>query len=74
MQKLSRFKKFAAPPFSEAKTPMEAEDWLDKLKKVLYLLHSKDSDKVMYVEFLLEDEISNWWKVEKRRLEKDKVD
>ena len=38
MQKLSRFKKFAPPPFKEAKTPMEAEEWLDQLQKILDLL------------------------------------
>ena len=52
MQKLSRFKKFAPPPFSEAKTPMEAKDWLDKLKKILDLLQSEDRDIIMFVEFL----------------------
>ena len=53
---------------------MEAEDWLDKLKKVLDLLHSKDNDKIIYVKFLLEGEARNLWKIEKRRLEKNKVD
>ena len=73
MQKLSRFKKFAPPTFNDAKTPTEAEDWLYKLKKILELLQAEDSDRMMYVEFLLEGEASNWWKIEKRRLDKIKV-
>ena len=73
MQKLSRFKKFAPPPFQEAKTPMEAEDWLEKLKKILHLVQAEDNDRIMFVEFLFKREASNWWKIEKRRLEKNKV-
>ena len=69
MQKLSRFKKFSPPTFQEAKTPMEAEDWLEKLKKILDLLQADDNDRVMFAEFLLEAEASTWWKMEKRRLE-----
>ena len=70
MQKLSRFKKFSPPPFGEAKSPMEAEDWLDKLRKILDLLQAEDSDMIKFVKFLLKGEASNWWKMEKRRPEK----
>ena len=59
MQELSRFKKFAPPTFSEAKTPIEAKDWLDKLMKILDLLQVEESDKNMFVEFSLEGEVSN---------------
>ena len=51
IQKLSRFKKFAPPSFQEAKTPMEAEDWLDKLKKILDLLQAEDNDRIMLLNF-----------------------
>ena len=34
---------------------MEAKDWLNKLKKILDLLQSEDSDRIMFVKFLLEE-------------------
>ena len=52
---------------------MEAEDWLDKLKKIMDLLQAEDNDRIMFIEFLLEGETSNWWKMEKRRPERNKV-
>ena len=60
MEKLSRFKKFAPPPFREANTPMEVEDWLDQLEKILELLQAEESDKIIFDEFLLEGEARNW--------------
>ena len=73
MQKLSRFKKFAPPSFKEAQTPVEAEEWLNQLGKILDLIQAEENDKMIFVEFLLEGEAMNWWNMEKRRLDKEKA-
>jgi len=56
IQKLSRFKKFAPPPFQGAATPNEAEEWLEKLESVLESLCTDEEDKMIFTEFLLEGE------------------
>ena len=73
IQKLAKFQKFAPPHFKEAKSPMEAEEWLDKLEKVIELLQPKEEDKMIFTNFLLEGEARTWWKMEKRKLGVDKV-
>ena len=65
IQKLSKFKKFAPKPFKEAKTPNEAEEWLEELEAVLEALHTEEEDKMIFTEFLLQGEARLWWKMEK---------
>ena len=48
IQKLSKFKKFAPKPFKEAKTPNEAEEWLEELEAVLKALHTEEEDKMIF--------------------------
>ena len=63
--KLAKFKKFAPPPFNEAKKPEEAEAWLGELERILVALKTEKEDMVSFAEFLLQGEASEWWKVEK---------
>ena len=56
IQKLSKFKKFAPKPFKEAKTPNEAEEWLEELEAMLEALHTEEEDKMIFTEFLLQGE------------------
>ena len=69
IQKLSKFKNFAPKPFKEAKTPNEAEEWLEELEAVLEALHTEEEDKMIFIEFLLQGEARLWWKMEKEKRE-----
>ena len=60
-----KFKKFAPTPFKEAKTPEEAEEWLNELEGILETLKTEEEDKVSFAEFLLQGEAREWWKIEK---------
>ena len=48
IQKLSKFNKFAPKPFKEAKTPNEAEEWLEELEAVLEALYTVEEDKMIF--------------------------
>ena len=65
IDKLAKFKKFVPTPFKEAKTPEEAEAWLRELERSLVALKTDKEDMVLFAEFLLQGEASEWWKVEK---------
>ena len=65
-EKLSKFKKFAPVPFKEAKSPTEAEEWLDELENILEVLKIEEEDKIPFTEFLLHGEARAWWKMEKK--------
>ena len=69
IQKLSKFKKFASKLFKEAKTPNEAEEWLEELEVVLEALHTEEEDKIIFTEFLLQGEARLWWKMENDKKE-----
>ena len=69
IQKLSRFRKFAPPPFKETTDQAEAEEWLDELEIVLDALKTEEEDKMIYTEFLLQGEAQIWWQMEKQKLE-----
>ena len=49
IQKLSKFNKFALKPFKEAKTPNEAEEWLEELEAVLEALHIEEEVDLYWV-------------------------
>jgi len=64
-KRLTSFKKFAPPVFTEEKTPAEAEEWLNTLEGILETMKTDEEDKVPFVEFLLQGEAREWWKMEK---------
>ena len=63
--KLPNFKKFTPHIFKEAKTPAEAEEWLNKLEIILEVLKTEEEDKIFFTEFLLRGDAREWWKIEK---------
>ena len=60
MQKLSKFKKFFPKTFKEVVTPNEVEEWLEELEAVLEALRTKEEDKIIFTEFLLQGEARLW--------------
>ena len=65
IKRLTSFKKFAPPIFTEEKTPAEAEEWLNTLEGILETMKIDKEDKVPFAEFLLQGEAREWWKMEK---------
>ena len=65
IDKLTKFKKFAPPTFKEARTPAEAEEWLNQLEIILEVLKTEEEDKIPFTKFLLRGEAREWWKIEK---------
>ena len=62
------FKSFRAmdpPHFSGTKGEDEAENWLNKLKKIFAVA---DHDKLRLAIFMLSDEAQNWWEATERVL------
>ena len=55
-KRLTSFKKFALPIFTEEKTPAEAEEWLNTLEGILRTMKTDEEDKVPFAEFLLQGE------------------
>jgi hypothetical protein len=47
--------------FSQAKDPMEAEDWLKGVEKKLVIAHCTDHEKVLFAAHQLIGTTANWW-------------
>jgi hypothetical protein len=47
--------------FSQAKDPMEAEDWLNGVEKKLVIAQCTDHEKVLFATHQLFGTASNWW-------------
>ena len=62
---LTKFKKFAPPTFKEAKTPAEAEEWLNELEIILEVLKTEEEDKIPFTKFLLRGDAREGWMTEK---------
>jgi predicted alpha/beta hydrolase family esterase len=48
--------------FSQAKDPMEAEDWLKSIEKKLEIAQRNDHEKVLFVAHQLFGIAADWWK------------
>jgi hypothetical protein len=47
--------------FSQAKDPMDAEDWLKGVEKKLVIAQCTDREKVLFVAHQLYETAANWW-------------
>jgi hypothetical protein len=47
--------------FSQAKDPMEAEDWLKGVEKKLVIAQCMDREKVLFVARWPSSMVTNWW-------------
>ena len=73
MYKLAKFKKFAPEPFKEATDSNDAEEWLEELDGILETLKIEDEERMLYTESLLQGEARIWWKMEKKKRDKDEL-
>ena len=73
MHKLAKFKRVAPVPFKEAKDSNDAEEWLEELDGILETLKIEDEERMLYTESLLQGEARIWWKMEKKKREKEEL-
>ncbi|XP_038977887.1 uncharacterized protein LOC108511168 [Phoenix dactylifera] len=65
---LAEFKKFAPSAFKGTSNPLEAETWLNEMKKVFNALRCPDEDRVTFATFMLLGEADIWWNVERGKM------
>jgi hypothetical protein len=58
---LAEFLRTHPTTFSQAKDPMEAEDWLKGVEKKLVIAQCTDHEKVLFVVHQLFGMAANWW-------------
>ncbi|XP_074323035.1 uncharacterized protein LOC141659982 [Apium graveolens] len=57
-----RFMKQRPNSFKEAKTPMDAEAWIDHIEKIFRVLNCCEQEKARFAIYRLEGDASIWWK------------
>ncbi|XP_074335508.1 uncharacterized protein LOC141672725 [Apium graveolens] len=57
-----RFMKQRPNFFKEAKTPMDAEAWIDHMEKIFRVLNCSEQEKARFAIYRLEGDASIWWK------------
>jgi hypothetical protein len=60
--RLGEFLRTHPTTFSQAKDPMEAEDWLKGVEKKLVIAQCTDHEKVLFAAHQLYGTATNWWK------------
>jgi hypothetical protein len=58
---LAEFLRTHPTTFSQAKDPMDAEDWLKGVEKKLVIAQCTDHEKVLFVVHQLYGTAANWW-------------
>jgi hypothetical protein len=58
---LAEFLQTRPTTFSQAKDPMDAEDWLKGVKKKLVIAQRTDHEKVLFAAHQLYGTTANWW-------------
>jgi hypothetical protein len=59
--RLGKFVRTRPTTFSQAKDPMEAEDWLKSIEKKLEIAHCTDQEKVHFAAHQLFGTTAEWW-------------
>jgi hypothetical protein len=59
--RLVEFLRTRPTTFSQAKDPMEAEDWLKGVEKKLVITQCTDREKVLFAAHQLFGTVANWW-------------
>jgi hypothetical protein len=59
--RLGKFWRTCPTTFSQAKDPMEAEDWLKSIQKKLEIAQCTDWEKVLFAAHQLFGTIVDWW-------------
>jgi hypothetical protein len=59
--RLAKFLRTRPTTFSQAKDPMEAEDWLKGVEKKLVITQCTDREKILFAAHQLYGTAANWW-------------
>jgi hypothetical protein len=59
--RLAEFLRTCPTTFSQAKDPMDAEDWLNGVKKKLVIAQCMNREKVLFAAHQLYGTTANWW-------------
>ncbi|CAN6216475.1 unnamed protein product [Urochloa humidicola] len=59
--KLQEFMTHRPPTFSYSTDPLEADDWLKTVEKMLNIVQCSDREKVLYASGRLEGTAGDWW-------------
>jgi hypothetical protein len=59
--RLAEFLRTRPTTFSQAKDPMDAEDWLKGVEKKLVIAQCTDREKVLFAAHQLYGTAANWW-------------
>jgi hypothetical protein len=59
--RLAEFLRTRPTTFSQAKDPMDPEDWLKGVEKKLVIAQCKDYEKVLFAAHQLYGTAANWW-------------
>jgi hypothetical protein len=59
--RLAEFLRTRPSTFSQAKDPMDAEDWLKGVEKKLVIVQCTDREKVLFAAHQLYGTSANWW-------------
>jgi hypothetical protein len=59
--RLAEFLRTRPSTFSQAKDPMDAEDWLKGFEKKLVIAQCTDREKVLFAAHQLYGTVANWW-------------
>lgn len=58
---LADFQRTNPPTFSSSEDPMQAEDWLHTIEKMLTIAQCTGAEKVFFASYLLDGAGSAWW-------------
>jgi hypothetical protein len=61
--RLGKFLRTHPTTFSQAKDPMEAEDWLESIEKKLEIAQCKNQEKVLFIAHQLFGIAADWWEM-----------
>jgi hypothetical protein len=61
--RLAEFLQTRPTTFSQAKDPMDTEDWLKGVEKKLVIVQCTDREKVLFTAHQLYGTVANWWEM-----------
>ena len=62
---LEQFQKLNPPPFKGGVDPIQAEEWLRQICKILDVMECTEDQRVSFTSFMFQGEAEHWWEVVK---------
>ena len=58
-----QFQKLHPPAFKGATDPMQAEEWLHQIEKILDIIECMKNQRVAFITFMFQGEEEHWWEM-----------